>query len=330
MPLTSFGQRVRLRAYDGAANIVFDSQGINTIDDGLEHGLRVDFEIRFIEKFDVATFKIYNITSDTSKMLASGLKFVTLSVSLHGEDYITLVENFYISNVITVKQVPNSITTLYCAHNINRIFYEQQLKNVVQEDTLRKQIKAAQVQAGVSLLEPDYKFIPLAVLDTKLPNPNRLSSCSVYKFLSDIGAESRFNYYTKPEGIVCVGKPTLKNIDETELPDTEGLTLNTNDMRANPRIGVSSLEIVSNLDVRIQTGVVLDIDNLVTADSSLPASALSVIRHILDSVSGYNKYVVHRVSHKGSNYSDSWETTAYAIAPSRGLERNPTRTGYLV
>jgi len=106
----------------------------------------------------------------------------------------------------------------------------------------------------------------------------------------------------------------------TELDSTEGdVQLSTNNMRSNPRIGIATVDIVSNLDPRIKPTVNIDISKLLTASAGIDEESLKVTEGILKSaVAGTSKYQVFTTQHTGSNFTGDWATRANAIAPTQG------------
>ena len=116
-------QEVQLRVYDQEAggNIVLDASG-----------LRVDFDVKHISEFSRATFTIFNLSDRSISTLASGDKYVTLKVRLHGKGrFRELAKRFHISNVVDELKLPERVTTLYCFDLLRQNVLEKQVTTTV-------------------------------------------------------------------------------------------------------------------------------------------------------------------------------------------------------
>lgn len=133
----------------------------------------------------------------------------------------------------------------------------------------------------------------------------------------------------KGDTMLLVYKVNSKNYKLTEFvkrrEDTKNPTilLDTNNMKANPKIGLNSIAITSNLNPSIYVGVVLDSSDLLTASPNFPQDTLEVAENILKKKNANNRYQVLKFQHKGSNWTDSWATSAVALNESGGTHTNP-------
>ena len=118
--IEEFGKYVNLLVYKtavdgGLQEVMFQSVAL-TDDVGVPSTdrLRVDFEYKQWQGYGTSKVSIYNLNIETQTKLAS-LKGLTyrLLVGLHGEKPDQLGDTMRVSNVLTVKQVPDGITTLY-------------------------------------------------------------------------------------------------------------------------------------------------------------------------------------------------------------------------
>ena len=148
-----------------------------------------------------------------------------------------------------------------------------------------------------------------------------------------MGNENRFKVFTDSNGYVLrfLYMPTYDNVRQCDLYDTSlpSITLSTDEMRSNPKLGPSNLSIVSNLNPNIKPTSVLDISQLLTAGTSISDEDLQVAENILkDSVSGHSRYQTHGVRHSGSNWANIWNTSCMAYSPTPGTSASNDPTNW--
>lgn len=142
---------------------------------------------------------------------------------------------------------------------------------------------------------------------------------SMGEVLELLGNENNFMHFTVGNDILLQYLPDLKQVPLTDLDSREFITLDTNNMRANPKLSPAQLQINSNLDGSIVPGAVVDITQLLTAEIGSPAETLQIADNFAQTaVSGYKRFQVIEVTHKGSNYTGTWNTMADCVAPKRG------------
>ena len=303
-----FGQEVTLTVHDKSGeNIVFDSGG-----------LRVDFDVRLVGKFNRGSFTIYNLVDDTIRAIVAEDNYVTLITKLHGRQY-TIAKSYYISNVIEEKILPNSITTLYCYDSLRKDFLEEQINYTVIKPTLRACMTELCKEAGFTG-EVLYKAFPEGRIDQQPPRITSEFQGSLQSCITKLQEQHKFNVYTDLDNLICLYMPTLEEVQYTELVDKEpDVVLDSLNMRSNPKIGPASLYLTSNLDGNIKPSVLLDASKLITVGTTSSLDTLGTAEDFLNHASsGFSKYQAIAVQHTGSNYTDLWKTVVSAISPTSG------------
>ncbi len=306
--MSKFGQRVRIIITNKNKDVVLDSES-----------LRIDFDIRNIPGYSRGTFKIYNLSDATTGNVLNGDNQVTLEVQLHEGTTYTLVKDWPVNNAINELILPNNIVTLYAFNGIKSKVLEKQINIEVTGPSLKKNLEAilsaAKHKGGISFIS-----FPDGVLE-------QTSSRGVAHFPSSAMASIRklqrqypFEMYTNDEGIVFLYKPNIGQLGWTKLPDKkEEIVLETVNMVSNPVLGVSVINITSNLDGRIVPSSLLNTANLITAGVGSAEETLQTVKgFIKGSIAGWTKYQTLAVQHKGSNYTKNWTTIATGIAPTSG------------
>jgi hypothetical protein len=304
-----FGQEVFLTIESADGTPILDAAG-----------LRIDFDVKQIQGFSRASVVIYNLNDETIGNLIGGNQdhFATLTTRLHGGNEFILMDGFYISNSIDHKVLPDTITTLYLYSGVKKRYLENQVATTAKTSSLAAQLKTLKVAAtfpGEFILKSfpaDYdKFIP-----PRGPSP---MTGSMGEVLEQLGKENNFKSFTVGEDILIQYLPDLSQVPLTDLDTREFITLDTNNMRANPKLSPAQLQINSNLDGSIVPGAVVDITQLLTAEIGSDEQTLQIADNFAQTaVSGYKRFQVIEVTHKGSNYTGSWNTMADCIAPKRG------------
>ena len=304
----AFGKQVLLEVFDEQGSLVFSSDG-----------LRVDFEVNLLEEYNRATIKVFNINTETVKKIVSNEKrYATLTTQLHDQNPVVLMDSYYISNAFEEVKVPNTITTLFCFDKA-KINLDIPLENFkVSKPSLRRILKAIEKETKIPEIKP--KGFPKAILDTIPDKPYSVWNGSAMAYLKYLSKEHSFNFYTEVYGVLCLYKPTQKNSADTDLQnDLELLQLDVTNMKSNPRVSVSTLEVVSNLDGRVERGLILDTTKLFTIATSEDEELLQLADEFLQRVIFTNiRFRVHHIVHSGSNYTQSWDTVITAIGPDKG------------
>ena len=167
--------------------------------------------------------------------------------------------------------------------------------------------------------EATFLSFPFGLLDRPMLKTKRPMNGSAQQCLRTIEREFDFKTYTINGGFTMLHNPSIATVHKTRLDNIEpDIVLHTSEMRSNPKVGMATCKIDSNLNPDIQPGSVLDISRLITVGVEESTLTLSVIDDYLKSFSDYNKYQAFAVSHIGSNYADKWNTTTTAYSPSKG------------
>jgi hypothetical protein len=306
--INKFGQEVRLLAHDANGAKIFETDS-----------LRIDFDIRHIETFTRAKITIFNLSPETSRVLSKPQSvFLTLWVSLHGSVQQIIASDLYVSNAISEVKVPDVELSLYCVTK-----YKEQLDKYVdiwvQKPSLKKIIKELFANAEYHGLY-ELRHFPDDILDYVNYRPT-LRQGTLMSVLESMGEEYGFKVFTENSVIVLLYRCQTSNFKTTSIEREEGtVKLSSDNMRANPKIGVANLSVVSNLDLNIKPGAVLDITNLVTASVDAPLDVLEIgLNLVQEGIAGFSKYQVHSVQHKGSNWTETWQTQAVGYPPENGV-----------
>ena len=310
MSIKKFGQDVYCYVEDAMGALVLDASG-----------LRVDFDIRLIDGFNLATFTIYNLdNASVSEIMATGSdgeRYVTLGVSLHGSPQRRLATRYYVSNAVDEINVPDRIVKLYCYDRIRKSHLEKMTEFISKAKTLRGLISSIAAHVGFKG-NIDFSTFPDGLENKVLSSrPSRTFAGNMQQAMDELSKEFEFNVYTKDGNLLLLYKPNLRNVMNTSLSFDPAIKLQTNNMRSNPSIGIGNLTVVSNLDPRIEPGSILDIKDLLTATIDQQEQTLQTV-DIIGSVSGYSRYQAFSVQHKGSNYTGDWHTIVNALSPTEG------------
>jgi len=306
-----FGQYVRLTVESRDNTPVFETDS-----------LRVDFDIRDIAGWQRAKIDIYNLSPETNKLLINGENYVTITTSLHGGKEVILAKHLYVSNASNEFSLPNSITKLYCYSSLKRTHLEKQISIEVTQPSLKKCMDEIMhsVYYGKEV-NVIYKQFPDNYVEALPENPLAKFEGSVISCVDLLGKQYRFQQFIDGTDLVIMYQVTPKNQSATSLEKEDGtVKLSTDNMRSNPKLGPSTIEIHSNLDARIKPAAVIDIANILTAGTTTPDKQLETAKNLLkNSVANFRKYQVYKVQHKGSNFTGEWSTHASGVAPTQGF-----------
>jgi len=304
-----FGQYVRLKVESRDNTIIFESDS-----------LRIDFDIRDIAGWQRAKIEIYNLNTETTKKLMNGENYVTITTSLHGGKEVILAKHLYLSNATNEFNVPDNITKLYCYSSLKRTTLEKQVSINVEQPSLKNCMDDLmhEVLYDGNVI---YKQFPDNYVDTVPDNVTAKLEGSVLSCIQILGKQYRFQQYIDGFDLIVMYQVNPKNQSATSLETEEGtIVLNTDNMRSNPKLGPSTIEVHSNLDAEIKPSAVIDIANVLTASTSVSEDSLTVASDLIKNVvAGFRKYQVYKVQHKGSNFTAEWSTFASGVAPTKGF-----------
>lgn len=314
--VSKFGKTVRLEILDSNREVIFDTTG-----------LRVDFQIKILSGFNRAKFSIYNLNEKTIKSISGGERYVRLFVGLHDRPIQTLKYDFFVNNAMTIKQVPSGITELFCIDAIKKDFTDKQIAIAVTNPTLKNYCKAM-LESRKYKGSFKFKYFPKEILEYKPIRPVGVWTGSAEGLLKKLGKSYGFNVYNKGSVIELHYKPLESNQKASGQNDENAYILDTIHMRSNPKIGVAKLEIESNLDLTIDSGIILDTNQLLTAETSLGFDDLTISNNYLKaSVDGVSRFQTLTVEHTGSNWTSDWVTKAMAVKATKGTH-TPTYGWY--
>jgi hypothetical protein len=301
-------KHISLKVYDQPIG------GKTVLDSG---GLAVEFDIREIPDFSRATFVIYNLTEAAVKSLMDGDRFITLKAR-HGDGpEWTLAQRFKINNVVDELKLPNRSVTIYAYNELKSAVLDTQIDIEVTNPTLENIISAV---LGTAKHSGPITYLSFPEGLTKEAPPRRLRHLqgSAGQCLRRLQEEYDFNLFTDGPGITFVYKPDLNNVDRTDLGDRPVIQLQTSAMRSNPKVGIASAAIDSNLDGRIRPGNVIDLSQLLTVGVSTSENAQQLVDNYLQNFSRYSRYQAFAIQHKGGNYNKNWNTVVTGLSPTEG------------
>ena len=277
-------------------------------------GLRVDFNIKQIPGFNRATFTMYNLTEATVKSLVDGERYVTLKTRLHNGKLFTLANRYYVSNAVDELQLPNRITTLYCFDNLKKTLLDNQVNYTAHDTSLNGMMKKLAFNTKVDYVSfpQNYEGKQSSLL-TSRPLQGSVGSC-----IKKLETEFKFKMFTEDGRLVLMHLPDLKQVGNTDLGDAAPITLKTTAMRSNPKIGIASCTIHSNLDGRIKPTSVLDLSHLLTIGSESDSRTLQLVENYLQNYTKYSKYQAFAVEHSGSTHTPEWSTRVTGLSPTEG------------
>jgi hypothetical protein len=136
-------------------------------------------------------------------------------------------------------------------------------------------------------------------------------------YLETLGKQYYFDYYTQSDNLVLMHRPLLSTTHSTDISKDTPIVLDTNNMRANPKLSPAQIHVVSNLDGDILPSNIIDITKLLVVGVDSDEKANQVVEDFLDKTTlDYPLYQTITVQHRGSNYTPLWETNIYGVAPS--------------
>lgn len=285
-------------------------------------GLRVDFDIRLIPKFSRATFTIYNLSEETIRVLMDGDRYVTLKTRLHGGKESVLANRFTLNNATDELKLPDRITTLFCFDSLRRNVLETQVDIEVKNPTLERMVRQLLAKSnhtgGI-----DFKTFPTGLLGEAGLRESRPLQGSTQQCLRKLEKEFNFETFTLDGGFTFLYKPDIENVAKTDLTTkSEIVTLQTKAMRSNPKVGIATATIESNLDPSLSPTTTIDLSNLATVAVEASQQTLEMLDRYLKNFSGYSRYQIFSTQHKGSNYTDQWHTVVSALSPTKGKLMN--------
>ena len=279
-------------------------------------GLRVDFDVRNLPGYNRGTATIYNLNEATVASLMSGDRYITIKTRLHGGKLYTIADRYYLSNTVDELNLPDRTTKLYMFDSPKKDVLEKQINISVRKPSLSNVIKQVYAAGGGTGKVTFSSFPKDSHLDIP-PKRRRVFNGSVASIFSTLAKEFKFVQYNMDgNGIAIMYKPDSGESTEldSKLPS---IILQTDAMKSNPKIGIASASIVSNLDPRIGPTSIIDLSRLVTVSVDAPESTLRIADGYLKNFSN-TKFQVFTVVHAGSNYTAAWDTTITALSPTKG------------
>jgi hypothetical protein len=301
-----FGQVVRILVTDVNGGVVIES-----------NQLRVDFDIRHLNGYARAKVDIYNLIPTTVSALEGGR--ISIFTSLHGQPEQLIADKLTVSNVVDQPVVPSNITSLYCFSFSRLAVTENQIDIDIPKPTLKRLIEGILSNAGWEG-KIEYWDFPTGYLDYEPPRGTGKHVGSAEEQLMKLGAMHGFKFYLENDVIRIMYIATATNQASTDFATRPlDVVLDTLNMRSQPKIGPGQLKIAANLDANIKPCGILDISNIMFADTSVGPDTLELVQgFISDKLSGLTRYQTVSVQHKGSNYTSQWTTFAVGYSPTEG------------
>lgn len=279
-------------------------------------GLRVDFDVRKLPGYNRGTATIWNLNEATVASLMSGDRYVSIQTRLHGGKLYTIADRYYLSNTVDELMLPDRITKLYVFDRPKKDVLETQVNITVERPSLSNIVRQLYTAGGGTGSINFYSFPNDEHLDVPLKSRKILQG-SVESCLTVLARDFKFVHYNiDGTGLAIMYKPDSGESTEldSKLPT---IKLQTDAMKSNPKIGIASASIVSNLDPRINPTLVIDLSELITVAVDAPEETLRIADGYLKNFSSA-KFQVFTVVHAGSNYTASWDTTITALSPTKG------------
>ena len=307
----SLKQEVFLTIHDQDDKLVVDTTG-----------LRVDFDVRHIDGFSRATFKIWNLNDETIKNVLTGERYVTVTTKLHGRNEFLVANKYFVSNGYDETKLPNNIVTLFCYDKLHKDLFDVELPDggvTIQAPCTLKRIVAGIFASVGYTIAPTYLFFPDDLEALASPAGYATFDGSVDDAMAELAQEFEFKTYMEDGKVVLMYLPDLDNVDRTGISEAEVVTLRTDMMQSNPSIGPAILNVTSNLDSRLRPGKVLDVSQLLTISAGADEQAAQLADgYFKTGLAGFSRYQVLAVQHKGSNYTSEWFSNVTASAPTKG------------
>ena len=314
MSLRDFGKVISLQVFEKVGN----GREMDVLD---ADGLRVDFDIQIMPKYNTARFDIYNLNNETVKGISNGERYVRIATKLHDQEYVSLGMDYFISNSSTETKLPNKITSLYCVEGMRRTFLEAQIHTEMKSGGLEEHIKLLTDFAKDIKIDVTYKLFPTGILKyvTAGEKVTRFSG-SIEDELAKLARMYHFQYYLEFGKLVIVYRgstPITYKSGGLADPSTV-FKLDVEDFRANPIVGAGSLQLELNLIPEIRPGNVISTEDFITATPANQEALRATIGMLKSSVTKFSNFQVTNVIHRGSNFTDLWNTTVFAYTADEG------------
>ena len=313
--LKTFGKQIQLKVYArgeaGSNELVLDASG-----------LRVDFNINNTMHYNRGTFMIYNLKPSVIKEISNGEKFASLEVGLHGGVLNSLGDDFYITNATTETILPNTITTLYCMSGKRRSFLEKQITTNFKKNTLKEFIQILVDEVKEEGISTEYVLFPNGILNYRTPDGKTTRyDGSIEDILKRLAKMYHFQYYLLGSTLRLVFRADTPEAyaESVEEREAKEFYIDILNLRANPVVGVSHVQLEINLTPDIIPGDVFDTNNFITASNDAGLEYLTAVTNdIRSTVTKYSKFQVYNVVNRGSNYTDQWHTIIQAFTAKDG------------
>lgn len=284
--------------------------------------LRIDFDVQshLANAIDKCTVTVYNLAPETIKYLATNNIKMKLQAGYVGGILKTVFEGEVI-NFNPVKMYQDHMTYLYCYTD-----QSTSMGNPV-EFTGKKNIKLKTLinllaeQAGFPMNSGrryNDELFPREVLETTVVS-TFTGSRTVREELNLLGKQ--YNFFVSTSGGVLriireqrTGKDLSRYIDSTK-----NIVVNELKMKGAADFGLAEVSLRYDLSPEIFTGYGLEVPKEISATIKGFNEALFLIDGI-GQLAPERLYQIFTVNHKGSNYTDEWdsEITAYIHKNLRG------------
>ena len=336
--MTEFGKKIRLTIYDPSSN---------SVDIVLEN-LRIDFDLNVIPTFARGSISVYGLNNDTVKELTSAAKgraYVKIETSLHGSPYETLFSGLAINNTLAIKKVPEKVFMIYVAGGGQRILLDGAGAGLttIGELTATKLFEAPlrqYVDGALKNISPRWLFEFIGVPESVLNQRYRFSNTTeefearFLEVIREIEEVSDTICYIEdveerspmaPLGVYkfyFVANPETTNLsDELVRASTVNqIELQSNELKDIPKIGVAQMSFKARLSNKFRFGKIVNTSSLITASTDpSEQGSIELAKNFLSShVVGPSVFVVLTVRHKGSNYTNAWESEVVAYRGADG------------
>lgn len=319
--ISKFGHKVTVSIYNLDGTLAFSSLG-----------LRADFKLKLIPGLNKAMFSLYNLNSDTIKLISGGSKIIKLSTQYHDQPVVNYPYEFKVNNVQTYRKLPDAITEIYCTGVYFSEVLSKNVKVSSKDSTidgfLNEMVREITKTASDLIKSKGIKFniihMPDKLRYDKPLKPTRSDSGTVLEILRRLGDTSfKFNVYENVNSIDLVHKPEVVNQSASGQDDSEPYVFAASSLRANPKVGVAKMVIESVLDLSIIPGTIVDSSKLITTASSEGFDYLTLVADsIKNNVEGNPKFSTITVEHHGSNYTGDWITKIMAVRAYEGKKQS--------
>ena len=303
MAITKFGQHVRLEV-----------RNLNNEDVGWQtEALRVDFDIDDVAGFITGRASVFGLADDVIQYLTGKEpKIMRLWTSFNDGVERQLGTDFFVFNVLTVRQVPDRVTHIYGFPKIHFDYGQKQIQVRVVNPSIDSVVRSAFLAAGFNRM-PIYIDFPDGLVSTKLTRPIYQDSGSLLSILQKLGIQHRFTVSFGHELKFIYNRQKLTDLSQGVIPP---ILVTDREIKAPVELGVTTLRMSLLLNPDISMGSSVDISQITARAATDGDDTLKAVEGFLrNSVSGQTIYTVYKVKHKGSNWISGWDTTLEGLSP---------------